>query len=248
MKIVVVSLLLFILLSVSFTHALTASSPGNIVNDKKQLGSNPGGGQTTEPASSLCIPETQDDGSNQEDPTGSQPNENNGNDNNEESQPIDIDQEQPTSPDDVQVIHEKIPYSASPVQPTEENITYYKQTLDLPESAQVKNESVTKLIERKNEDYDNFVKITDTSKTLTEPDDRETFVNELVDMNQEFTNEFAESVLESEEKSIIKEQVDDYIFTIKNEDEITVQIDDLIIEALFNEYINIDDFIEKVWG
>jgi hypothetical protein len=104
-------------------------------------------------------------------------------------------------------------------------------------------------MERKNVDYTNFQKITQISNNLVLSEDREIFVNELIDMDKEFTDEFTErfSKDQLQEKIKIREQVDNYILSLKNTKEIKLEIDTLKIESLFKGSIDIDSFINLIW-
>jgi hypothetical protein len=131
----------------------------------------------------------------------------------------------------------------------QDKIKYYRQALNLSEKIQINDESVEKLMERKNVDYTNFQKITQISNNLVLSEDREIFVNELIDMDKEFTDEFTErfSKDQLQEKIKIREQVDNYILSLKNTKEIKLEIDTLKIESLFKGSIDIDSFINLIW-
>lgn len=124
-------------------------------------------------------------------------------------------------------------------------IQEYKNALNISPVVMVKINVVTKLVERKNNDKDNFENIVKTSKMINETEDKEILAEELLNMDRSFVNRFSQYL---ENRSKIKQQVNDYVKSVKLKKKARLQIRENMVEQLFNKKVTIDDFINQIWN
>ena len=122
-----------------------------------------------------------------------------------------------------------------------------KEVLKLTNDERISDETVQKLIRRQTEDSVSFQEITNTTNELLEDStEKQIFVDEVINMNKQFVNKFAEAVKEQRPK--IKQQVKDYIKTLKEQKTAKVELKTEQIQCLFSGKVNIDSLMEQLWN
>jgi len=119
--------------------------------------------------------------------------------------------------------------------------------LNVPETI-LEDETVEKLINIKTEDYRNFEKISLlTTKYIEIESNKEVFVNEISNMDKSFVERFYNKA-EKSQKIEVKKQINNYINLVKNNKTVDVNIENNDIEKFFNDEIDIDVLIDKIWN
>ena len=122
----------------------------------------------------------------------------------------------------------------------------FSQSLNMKDSSLLSDETVTKLIRIESNNINKFQEIKLTTLRFVEEDiKKNTFVNEISNMNETFVKEL--SVTNKEDEESIKQQINDYVNQIENEIPIVIKIEETQIQDLFNKNLNLDTLIDQIW-
>jgi hypothetical protein len=130
-------------------------------------------------------------------------------------------------------------------EPSSYQIQEYKKSLNITDSVSAKPVVVKELMRRRILSRTNYRKITAISRIVEKAEEKEILAEELLDMNQEFVNRFGENI---ENKPEVREQVRNYVQSVKLKGILRIKVKQNIIEKLFENQITMEDLIDQIWN
>ncbi len=130
-------------------------------------------------------------------------------------------------------------------QTLKEKIKEYRTILNIPKYKSVNVKVVIKLIKRKVTNYNNFQRIVNVTKVVSDAKDKEIITKELLDMDEKFIDRFTENTMRNRPE--VKKQIVNYIRLVRMKRKIRVRIDENRVRDLFEKKITRDEFIDWIW-
>ena len=125
---------------------------------------------------------------------------------------------------------------------TEHAIEQYRNEMQLSEDAPVKEETVKKVFERKAANYPNYERLKNMT-TEAPAQHREVLIEELVDMDENFTDKFGEDY---QRDPAIREQVRNYIDVVSSNQPVRPTVTRDFVRDLLTRRMEIKDFIVSI--
>ncbi|OGI14994.1 hypothetical protein A3K63_03145 [Candidatus Micrarchaeota archaeon RBG_16_49_10] len=124
----------------------------------------------------------------------------------------------------------------------EEIVKEYRNDLNLSGDAAVRKEAVIKAVERKANNYQNYLRLTILVKGMP-MDDREMVMEELVDMDEGFTGNFSENC-----ETACRHQVERYMVVVKENRSVEPKLDRASVKGLLKGDVGIKGFVAGIFG
>ncbi len=128
----------------------------------------------------------------------------------------------------------------------QQKVSIYKNSLNITKTEWVKVRVVNELIERRSTNYTAFNKIVNASKMFEDTEDKEILTDELLGMDENFVDNISDDIMSNRER--VKDQVRDYVNSVKIRKQVNVIIDENQVKDLFNRETAMEDLIDSIWG